>query len=145
MSCFNVIFTFLPPLAIGIFDQFVSARMLDKYPQLYILGQQNEFFNQKKFWGWFANAIFHSLVCLQFCSHIIPIVCQSDRNFFQDSFLHWCWLLPKRRCIHEWNKWWTMVGWYSCIHRCAWLYFVERCIDYRVSYKFDIKTVRDVY
>ncbi|CAM0137054.1 unnamed protein product [Umbelopsis sp. WA50703] len=62
MSCFNVIFTFLPPLAIGIFDQFVSARMLDKYPQLYILGQQNEFFNQKKFWGWFANAIFHSLI-----------------------------------------------------------------------------------
>lgn len=62
MSCFNVIFTFLPPLAIGIFDQFVSARMLDKYPQLYILGQHNEFFNQRKFWGWFANAIFHSLV-----------------------------------------------------------------------------------
>ncbi|KAI8583404.1 hypothetical protein K450DRAFT_223488 [Umbelopsis ramanniana AG] len=62
MSCFNVIFTFLPPLAIGIFDQFVSARMLDKYPQLYILGQHNEFFNQKKFWGWFANAIFHSLI-----------------------------------------------------------------------------------
>ncbi|CAO3676123.1 unnamed protein product [Umbelopsis vinacea] len=62
MSCFNVIFTFLPPLAIGIFDQFVSARMLDKYPQLYILGQHNEFFNQKKFWGWFANAVFHSLI-----------------------------------------------------------------------------------
>ncbi|KAG0761751.1 hypothetical protein G6F16_010246 [Rhizopus arrhizus] len=62
MSCFNVIFTFLPPLCIGIFDQFVSARMLDKYPQMYMLGQSNEFFNQKKFWGWFFNAVFHSLV-----------------------------------------------------------------------------------
>ncbi|OZJ05495.1 hypothetical protein BZG36_01897 [Bifiguratus adelaidae] len=62
MSCFNVIFTFLPPLVIGIFDQYVSARMLDKYPQMYMLGQQNEFFNQKKFWGWFGNAIFHSLL-----------------------------------------------------------------------------------
>jgi phospholipid-transporting ATPase len=62
MSCFNVIFTFLPPLAIGIFDQFVTARMLDKYPQMYMLGQANEFFNQKKFWGWFGNAVFHSLV-----------------------------------------------------------------------------------
>ncbi|KAI9268801.1 hypothetical protein BY458DRAFT_533795 [Sporodiniella umbellata] len=62
MSCFNVIFTFLPPLSIGIFDQFVSARMLDKYPQMYMLGQTNEFFNQKKFWGWFFNAVFHSLV-----------------------------------------------------------------------------------
>ena len=45
MSCFNVIFTFLPPMAIGIFDQFASARLLDKYPQMYILGQKNEFFN----------------------------------------------------------------------------------------------------
>ncbi|KAI9469032.1 MAG: hypothetical protein EXX96DRAFT_590210 [Benjaminiella poitrasii] len=62
MSCFNVIFTFLPPLCIGIFDQFVSARMLDKYPQMYMLGQTNEFFNQKKFWGWFGNAVFHSLI-----------------------------------------------------------------------------------
>lgn len=64
MSCFNVIFTFLPPLVIGIFDQFVSARMLDKYPQMYMLGQTNEFFNQKKFWGWFGNAVFHSLASI---------------------------------------------------------------------------------
>ncbi|KAI8331670.1 hypothetical protein BC941DRAFT_360157 [Chlamydoabsidia padenii] len=62
MSCFNVIFTFLPPLAIGIFDQIVSARMLDKYPQMYMLGQSNEFFNQKRFWGWIANAVYHSLL-----------------------------------------------------------------------------------
>ncbi|KAI8073828.1 hypothetical protein BC940DRAFT_289308 [Gongronella butleri] len=62
MSCFNVIFTFLPPLVVGIFDQLVSARMLDKYPQMYMLGQSNEFFNQKRFWGWMANAVFHSLL-----------------------------------------------------------------------------------
>ncbi|KAI8086490.1 uncharacterized protein BX664DRAFT_264529 [Halteromyces radiatus] len=62
MSCFNVIFTFLPPLAVGIFDQIVSARMLDKYPQMYMLGQSNEFFNQKRFWGWIANAVYHSLL-----------------------------------------------------------------------------------
>ncbi|KAG0948966.1 hypothetical protein G6F57_004649 [Rhizopus arrhizus] len=39
MSCFNVIFTILPPMAIGIFDQFASASLLDKHPQMYILGQ----------------------------------------------------------------------------------------------------------
>ncbi|KAL0135268.1 hypothetical protein V8B55DRAFT_1555346 [Mucor lusitanicus] len=60
MSCFNVFFTFLPPMAIGIFDQFASARLLDKYPQMYILGQKNEFFNQKRFWGWIVNAVYHS-------------------------------------------------------------------------------------
>jgi phospholipid-transporting ATPase len=64
MSCFNVIFTILPPLAIGVFDQFTSARLLDKYPQMYTLGQSNEFFNQRRFWGWIANAIYHSLVSL---------------------------------------------------------------------------------
>ncbi|KAL1926205.1 hypothetical protein VTP01DRAFT_6070 [Rhizomucor pusillus] len=62
MSCFNVIFTFLPPLVIGIFDQYVSARLLDKYPQMYMLGQNNEFFNQRRFWGWFVNAVYHSLL-----------------------------------------------------------------------------------
>ncbi|KAI7896245.1 uncharacterized protein EV154DRAFT_558582 [Mucor mucedo] len=60
MSCFNVFFTILPPMAIGIFDQFASARLLDKYPQLYMLGQKNEFFNQKRFWGWIMNAVYHS-------------------------------------------------------------------------------------
>ncbi|CAO3621672.1 unnamed protein product [Mucor fragilis] len=60
MSCFNVFFTILPPMAIGIFDQFASARLLDKYPQIYILGQKNEFFNQKRFWGWIMNAVYHS-------------------------------------------------------------------------------------
>jgi hypothetical protein len=27
----------------GIFDQFISARLLDRYPQLYRLGQKGEF------------------------------------------------------------------------------------------------------
>ncbi len=27
----------------GVFDQYVSDRMLDRYPQLYMLGQKNEF------------------------------------------------------------------------------------------------------
>ncbi|KAI9280041.1 hypothetical protein BY458DRAFT_430915 [Sporodiniella umbellata] len=60
MSCFNVIFTILPPMVIGIFDQFASASLLEKYPQMYILGQNNEFFNQKRFWGWIINAVYHS-------------------------------------------------------------------------------------
>lgn len=33
-----------------------------------------------------------------------------------------------------------MVGRHSCVHRCAWLYFVEGCIDYRVSYTCDLQT-----
>jgi hypothetical protein len=36
--------------------------MLDRYPQLYRLGQKNYFFSSKAFWMWTANAIYHSLV-----------------------------------------------------------------------------------
>lgn len=62
MSYYNVIFTILPPLVIGVFDQFVSARMLDRYPQLYQLGQQNYFFAPITFWYWVGNAFYHSVV-----------------------------------------------------------------------------------
>ncbi|KAI9455310.1 hypothetical protein HD554DRAFT_2042818 [Boletus coccyginus] len=43
ISFYNVIFTVLPPLVIGIFDQFVSARVMDRYPQLYAPGKKNVF------------------------------------------------------------------------------------------------------
>ncbi|KAI5117211.1 hypothetical protein M0805_003499 [Coniferiporia weirii] len=65
-SLYNILFTVLPPLVIGVFDQFVSARVLDRYPQLYVLGQQNSFFSKTTFWQWVANAFFHSLVLFAF-------------------------------------------------------------------------------
>lgn len=66
MTFYNVVFTILPPLVIGIFDQFVSARMLDRYPQLYQLGQKNYFFAPITFWYWVGNAFYHSVVSLAF-------------------------------------------------------------------------------
>lgn len=66
LSLYNVVFTVLPPLVIGIFDQFVSARILDRYPQLYTLGQKNEFFTKTAFWLWIANALYHSLILYGF-------------------------------------------------------------------------------
>lgn len=53
----------LPPLVLGIFDQFVGARMLDRYPELYKLGQSNAFFGKRIFWAWVINAIWQSIVC----------------------------------------------------------------------------------
>ncbi|KAF7321513.1 P-type phospholipid transporter [Mycena kentingensis (nom. inval.)] len=66
LSMYNVVFTLLPPLVIGIFDQFVSARILDRYPQLYMLGQKNVFFTTKAFWLWVANALYHSVLLYGF-------------------------------------------------------------------------------
>ena len=42
------------------FDQYISARVLDKYPQLYRLGQSDTFYNHKVFIGWILNSFFHS-------------------------------------------------------------------------------------
>ncbi|KAJ3327112.1 hypothetical protein HDU76_012352 [Blyttiomyces sp. JEL0837] len=61
-SAYNVGFAILQPVAIGIFDQYVSARMLDRYPQLYKLGQRSEFYNHTAFWSWIGNSFFHSLI-----------------------------------------------------------------------------------
>uniref|UniRef100_A0A8H8CP71 Phospholipid-transporting ATPase n=1 Tax=Psilocybe cubensis TaxID=181762 RepID=A0A8H8CP71_PSICU len=66
LTFYNVVFTVLPPLVIGIFDQFVSARFLDRYPQLYTLGQKNEFFTKTAFWLWVGNALYHSLILFGF-------------------------------------------------------------------------------
>ncbi|PHH67813.1 hypothetical protein CDD83_6388 [Cordyceps sp. RAO-2017] len=62
LSFYNVFYTVLPPLALGILDQFISARLLDRYPQLYMMGQNNYFFRLKVFAEWIANAFYHSLV-----------------------------------------------------------------------------------
>ena len=43
ITFYSVLFTLLPPFVIGIFDQFLSARMLDRYPELYKVGQKGEF------------------------------------------------------------------------------------------------------
>ncbi|KAK7057494.1 putative phospholipid-transporting ATPase [Favolaschia claudopus] len=66
LSLYNVLFSLLPPLVIGIFDQFVSARILDRYPQLYILGQKNVFFTKRAFWMWVVNALYHSFLLFGF-------------------------------------------------------------------------------
>lgn len=62
LSFYNVFYTVLPPLALGILDQFVSARLLDRYPQLYTLGQQNRFFRISVFMSWIVTAIYHSII-----------------------------------------------------------------------------------
>ncbi|KAK0722457.1 hypothetical protein B0T26DRAFT_642980 [Lasiosphaeria miniovina] len=62
LSFYNVFYTVLPPLVLGILDQFVSARLLDRYPQLYNLGQSNAFFKIKVFASWILTAVYHSII-----------------------------------------------------------------------------------
>ncbi|KAI9009433.1 hypothetical protein BC832DRAFT_608554 [Gaertneriomyces semiglobifer] len=62
VSSYNVLWAVAQPIAIGIFDQHLSARMLDRYPQLYRLGQLSTFYNHRVFLGWLINSFFHSAI-----------------------------------------------------------------------------------
>lgn len=62
LTFYNVLFTVFPPFVLGVFDQFISARLLDRYPQLYQLGQGSRFFNVKIFWLWVINGFYHSAI-----------------------------------------------------------------------------------
>ena len=77
LSFFNVIFTVMPPFVIGIFDQFVSARLLDRYPQLYQLSQKGYFFKMHNFFSWMINGFYHSFL------------------LYWASTLFWAWDLPQ--------------------------------------------------
>ncbi|THZ91204.1 phospholipid-translocating P-type ATPase, partial [Aureobasidium pullulans] len=88
MSFYNVLFTVMPPFVLGIFDQYVSARLLDRYPQLYQLSQKGVFFRMHSFFSWVANGFYHSLI-LYFVSELIWLydLPQSDGKIAG----HWVW------------------------------------------------------
>ncbi|KAG7563826.1 P-type ATPase A domain superfamily [Arabidopsis suecica] len=62
MSCYNVFFTSLPVIALGVFDQDVSARLCLKYPLLYQEGVQNVLFSWERILGWMLNGIISSMI-----------------------------------------------------------------------------------
>ena len=72
----------------GIFDQFVSARLLDRYPQMYQLGQKGVFFRMHSFFSWVLNGFYHSLLLYLLSIYIwrndLP---QSDGTVAG----HWVW------------------------------------------------------
>ncbi|KAI1476453.1 phospholipid-translocating P-type ATPase [Daldinia eschscholtzii] len=88
LSFYNVFYTVLPPLVMGILDQFISARLLDRYPQLYSLGQQNQFFKISTFFAWIANAVYHSIVLYIFSE----LIWYSDLMLGDGTMAgHWVW------------------------------------------------------
>ena len=88
LSFFNVIFTVMPPFVLGIFDQFVNARLLDRYPQLYQLSQKGIFFRNHNFWSWVGNGFYHSLL-LYFVSELL----WRNDGVLSDGKIagHWVW------------------------------------------------------
>lgn len=62
ITLYNIVYTSLPVLAMGIFDQDVSDHRSLEYPKLYEPGQLNLLFNKKEFFICIAQGIYTSVV-----------------------------------------------------------------------------------
>ncbi|CAI9761835.1 unnamed protein product [Fraxinus pennsylvanica] len=67
LSLYNVFFTSLPVIALGVFDQDVSARFCLKFPLLYQEGVQNVLFSWRRIIGWMLNGHCSAVIIFFFC------------------------------------------------------------------------------
>ncbi|XP_017961003.1 probable phospholipid-transporting ATPase IA isoform X2 [Drosophila navojoa] len=61
IGLYNVVFTAMPPFAIGLFEKFCTADTMLRYPLLYKPSQNAKLFNVRVFWIWIFNALLHSV------------------------------------------------------------------------------------
>ncbi|EXC20294.1 Putative phospholipid-transporting ATPase 8 [Morus notabilis] len=69
MSFYNVFFTSLPVIALGVFDQDVSSRLCLKNPFLYLEGAQNVLFSWLRILGWMINGVISSIIIFFFTTN----------------------------------------------------------------------------
>ncbi|XP_060186128.1 putative phospholipid-transporting ATPase 9 [Lycium barbarum] len=67
LSLYNVFFTSLPVIALGVFDQDVSARYCLKFPILYQEGIQNVLFSWRRIIGWMLNGVCSAVIIFFIC------------------------------------------------------------------------------
>ncbi|XP_012855220.1 PREDICTED: LOW QUALITY PROTEIN: putative phospholipid-transporting ATPase 9 [Erythranthe guttata] len=67
LSLYNVFFTSLPVIAMGVFDQDVSATYCLKFPLLYQEGMQNVLFSWRRIIGWMLNGVCSAVIIFFLC------------------------------------------------------------------------------
>ncbi|KAL7976421.1 hypothetical protein Chor_015485, partial [Crotalus horridus] len=66
IGLYNVMFTAMPPLTLGIFERSCHKENMLKYPELYKTSQNALDFNSKVFWIHCLNGLFHSVILFWF-------------------------------------------------------------------------------
>eukprot|EP00897_Mesotaenium_endlicherianum_P004048 jgi/Mesen1/3671/ME000202S02762 len=74
-SLYNVFFTCLPVIVVGIFDKDIDAKRSKEFPELYRAGIENRYFSWSVLSTWLFFAVYHSVVMFAFPSSasIVPI------------------------------------------------------------------------
>ncbi|XP_687715.4 probable phospholipid-transporting ATPase IM isoform X1 [Danio rerio] len=62
ITLFNIVYTSLPVLAMGLFDQDVNEQYSLRYPNLYRPGQLNQLFNKRKFFTCTLQGVYTSFI-----------------------------------------------------------------------------------
>ncbi|KAI3932909.1 hypothetical protein MKW92_026175 [Papaver armeniacum] len=73
MSLYNVFFTSLPVIALGVFDQDVSARFCLKFPLLYQEGVQNVLFSWLRILSWMLNGVCSAIMIFFLCINVLEL------------------------------------------------------------------------
>lgn len=73
LALYNVFFSSLPVVALGVFDQDVSARYCLKFPLLYQEGVQNVLFSWRRVLSWMLNGFFSALLIFFFCTKAMEL------------------------------------------------------------------------
>ncbi|XP_054824352.1 putative phospholipid-transporting ATPase 9 [Prosopis cineraria] len=73
LSLYNVFFSSLPVIALGVFDQDVSARYCLKFPQLYQQGVQNVLFSWRRILTWMLNGFISAIIIFFFCTKAMEL------------------------------------------------------------------------
>lgn len=86
MSLYNVIFTSLVPLAIGILDQDVDRAACMEFPGLYLQVQRNKCFSPWVLAGWFFQGVLHSLITM---AVVFLSTAQGADRESGETYSHW--------------------------------------------------------
>ncbi|KAI9494577.1 hypothetical protein BDB00DRAFT_817387 [Zychaea mexicana] len=62
LQLYNVIFTVAPVVVLGCTDETITAPYLRKYPQVYEVGTDHRLYTRIRYWLYFGDAVWHSLV-----------------------------------------------------------------------------------
>lgn len=60
---FNTLFSILPTVLVGMFDQDISAALSLKTPQIYLKGIRQEEFSMERFWVYIGHGVYQSIIC----------------------------------------------------------------------------------
>lgn len=79
-SMWNVLFTVLPVIVVGIFDEDVNPASALAYPGLYLHGQQNRKFNAGLLGNWMATAAWHAFLVFfgMYFVWLVPTIATQD-------------------------------------------------------------------